>query len=45
MEVTPEMEDLRRIYSRLEGGGRDPNLKMMSKSFGVDSAGQSKYLL
>ena len=32
MKVTPDMGNLLRVCSRLEGGGRDANLKQMSVS-------------
>ena len=32
-----------RIFSRLGGGGRDVNLKLLSVALGVDSGGKLKY--
>ena len=43
MKVTPDMRNLLRVCSRLEGGGRDANLKLMSKALGVDPSGKPKY--
>ena len=45
MKVTPDMGNLLRVCFRLEGGGRDANLKQMSVALGVDPSGKSKYLI
>ena len=42
MKVTPDVVHQLRICSRLEGGGRDANLNLMSKALEADPAGKIK---